>query len=252
VSASEEIGRKLARFTLGFLFSAGGERVTLDYLLYFPNLFEWTKVRAFSNLEILRKISYFIIVLVPILATIWHKISESLALDENLPIFWVVSFFSSLSVIVSHTIFELFAPIIIKEFSPRDYLDHKIRDFRDNETVSKIDHAIEHVAAYRDLEVEDLMRSIRSIEEKFPLIEIEEDYKKAILIKGEERVGILSARKLAIIDEASKIEYSYQSGLNSFFAFISSILYITAIVGIFWIFFTQSQNVLNAAGVELF
>ena len=83
------------------------------------NLLNWRLVRNLGELQILTKISYVTLAVVPVLATLWPGVRYLVnyannyvhtTISENLPLSWALAFFAALATVVAKFFYQVFSP----------------------------------------------------------------------------------------------------------------------------------------------
>jgi hypothetical protein len=119
------------------------------------DLVNWQVIRTIGELQVLTKMSYATLVIVPTLATLWpgmkssieafnqiyvknpshHAISESHhAISDMLPISWAAGFFAALLAIFAHFIYQATAPLTVRQRTSDQFVRDKVEDYVQRKT----------------------------------------------------------------------------------------------------------------------
>jgi hypothetical protein len=93
--------------------------------------FDWGVVRALGTLQILTRVSYSSLVLVPVLAGVWRVLSAAVG-RPLLPFSWVLTFFAAVAVALGYTLYQVAAPQLIREKSRDDLISERLAEFSED------------------------------------------------------------------------------------------------------------------------
>ncbi|MCB9844790.1 MAG: hypothetical protein H6811_02220 [Phycisphaeraceae bacterium] len=120
----------------------------------------WSGVRAFGELAILTRASAASLIVVPILAALWHALrnatrrytgtTEPWQLQAvEMPWVWAALFFAALLALIGRAIYQAWAPQLVRERSRFDHVNEKMEEFRrtkDTERERWLQEAIDAIA----------------------------------------------------------------------------------------------------------
>ena len=154
---------------------------------------------------------------------------------KSLPGIWGIAFFASLSVILAHTIYQIWTPDKVKKYSISDYSSLKKAEFANSPTKGAVDIAEWKIKSYRET---------FQIESDYP----ERPDDKDFFTTGQMVHVDITKKEIDYVYHAASCEYCSLSVKNIIAVYFSGVLYLIGIVFIAYIIITQSLSVAKAAG----
>jgi hypothetical protein len=102
---------------------------------------DWRFVRSLGELQILTRVSYATLVIVPILAGVWTTLPLGEPASRYLPHSWVFAFFAALAVTLGQVIYQLRAPEIVRHSTLDQYVRDATRQYADQPTSERLETA---------------------------------------------------------------------------------------------------------------
>jgi hypothetical protein len=100
---------------------------------------DWRFVRSLGELQILTRVSYAMLVIVPILAGVWTALPLGEPPSRYLPHAWVFAFFAALAVTLGQVIYQLRAPEAVRHSTLDQYAREETRQYADQQTEARLD-----------------------------------------------------------------------------------------------------------------
>ncbi len=230
--------------------------------------FGWQFVRGVGGLQILTRISYAAIVLVPIIAGLWPRNLPFVDIEApTLPIEWPLAYFAALSVAFGHLLYETSAPDLTKRNSLEDFVGQRADTFRTasdreqpdllQQSFAWLQTAAESLPATRHPNfVKRHGTTIWLPKNPRELLQFTDDYQK-IDVDAESEKFYLDRRlpthtpeelRLIVVDEGAKAEYLVTSRGSRFQAICSTACYLAGAYLILWLISRQASTTISAAG----
>jgi hypothetical protein len=102
---------------------------------------DWRFVRSLGELQILTRVSYAMLVIVPILAGIWNAPPMRDWVSHNLPHSWVFAFLAALAVTLAQVIYQLRAPDIVRHSTLDQFVRDARREYTDQSALERVEAA---------------------------------------------------------------------------------------------------------------
>src|SRR5262249_23927826 len=102
---------------------------------------DWRFVRSLGELQILTRVSYAMLVIVPMLAGVWTALPLGEHRSHYLPHSWVFAFFAALAVTVAQVIYQLRAPEMVRHSTLDQFVRDARREYADQPTLERLEEA---------------------------------------------------------------------------------------------------------------
>lgn len=103
----------------------------------------WDAVRAIGSLQVLTRVSYTALLVIPILAGVWNALAPRLwNASVNPPAFasgWAIVFFAALFVAIASVIYQVAAPQLVRENSRGDLIEKRSKKFEGAQSQARRD-----------------------------------------------------------------------------------------------------------------
>jgi hypothetical protein len=100
---------------------------------------DWRFARSLGELQILTRVSYVILGLVPVLAGVWSSLPFEKS--SHLPRSWAYAFLAALGVTVAQVIYQLRAPEVVRRSTLDAYVRNARQEYADQPTPERLEQA---------------------------------------------------------------------------------------------------------------
>ena len=194
--------------------------------------FLWSRIKPLGELTLLTRASYIFLLFVPLLAGIWPVATKFVFKDAFLPLTWVLTFFAALSAVIAQTLYQMFAPDVVRRNSRQDYMSSEAKRYFENPLPGELEWAestLRELGDHRDIMVGEVQTTTG-----------------AMSFLGKEDIQSYHAETVA---KASGIIYDRQDRRFLFPAVVSAFCYLVCLSLVGYIISTQVISVLEAAGL---
>lgn len=184
-----------------------------------------------------------------------HYSLESIP-SADLPLVWVVAFFSALAAVIGQLVYQIRAPAEIRRLSLDEYVRQRVTAFQGTGTDAKLNYALENVSTHLGCSADELAKLVASKTDGLPHLHV---YDRRKPLRGREPNGSripggdssdnLQRKKLAVIEASERYEYDDMAKMHKYSALAATLLYYGAIAGALFIIYDQAISVLISAGL---
>ncbi len=220
----------------------------------------WQTVRALGSLQVLTKVSYLMLALVPLLAGLWLAVRswiEPAGLDARMPSPWAHGFFAALCAAGGHLVYQIWSPDTTKEATAEQFVERIVSGFS-ADAPNRDDRLARALTSLRELadrspELRNANLVLRhgavcwipsKAEHLRAYMEGDDDDPNAQDYEG----NFEPARMLVAVEEGARAEYALRARDNKAGAATALMLYFAAVCLVGWIVARQSWSVAKAVG----
>lgn len=185
--------------------------------------------------------------------------------NPSLPSIWALGFLVSLCIFIAHTLYQMFAPDLVRAINIDNFKVKKRNEYANNPSIRFIQQATEYISDYPNTSSEKLLRSYDGLVESIEIIRHDikmrptearraraEEFKNEFPEFSSKNLNELERIKVGleadIVSTGAHCVYFFASIENRLAIYCSAFFYVVGIAIILYIIAMQTHAVIKAAG----
>jgi hypothetical protein len=210
----------------------------------------WTNVRSFGEIEVLRRTSVFTLAFVPLMAALWPALSsqiDRLADPDfvgHLPTFWALAFLASLGAFLGQTVYQMGAPVIVRERSLEAFVAARLTEFDANRSPAAAQDGVRAADEAFERATGRTLGAPETVPSSWPSLT-----SAALRLDFAQRAAPSPELQREVVEASGRVEYLSSGMIAPMRAHLAHGLYLVAAGITMWIIATQTYAVLRAAEI---